>query len=345
MGHFGSDPPTAPRRGPGRQLGTLVLPTRTRLPWLAPVHAGHPWVMTDQTPFAGRVVVGFDGSPTSRQATDWAAAEARARGRGLGLVHALLPPVTTGGLGVGLPPSLDVIDTLERTASEELDRTAASLSGLDVTTTVAIGSPSAVLLAASETADLVVVGSRGRGGFTGLLLGSVGAQVAAHASCPVVVFRAAPAQTANRVVVGVDGSVAGAAALEFAFDAASRRGSSILAVHAWDVPSYDLIVMPDGPVPLPLADVADDEVRLAAEALAGFREAYPDVEVEERLTRSPAVRALVDASADAALLVVGTRGRSPALGALLGSVSNGVLHRARVPVAVVGPAAHEASAA
>lgn len=299
--------------------------------------------MSEQPPFAGRVVVGFDGSQTSRQAADWAAAEARSRGRGLTLVHALLPPVTTGGLGVGLPPSLDVIEALERQAADELAEAATAFTDVDVTTRVTIGAPSAVLLDASDTADLVVVGSRGRGGFAGLLLGSVGAQVAAHAHCPAVVFRGVPRPEASAVVVGVDGSPAAASALEFAFEAASRSGGALVALHAWDVPSYDLIVLPDGPVPLPLSEVADDEVRLAAEALAGFRERYPDVDVEERLVRGPAVQALVEASDEAALLVVGSRGRSPALGALLGSVSNGVLHKAHVPVVVVPPAPETAS--
>ena len=174
---------------------------------------------------------------------------------------------------------------------------------------------------------------------------AVGAQVAAHGSCPTVVIRDVPRPGAEGVVVGLDGSPAAMSALDFAFQAASRAGSRLIAVHAWDVPSYDLIVVPDGPVPLPLSDVADDEVRLAAEALAGFRDEYPDVTVEERLVRAPAVQALVDASAEASLLVVGTHGRSPALGALLGSVSHGVLHKASIPVAVVPPAPEVASAA
>lgn len=300
--------------------------------------------MPSTSPYRGRVVVGFDGSAAAREAARWAAAEARARGRGLALVHALLPPVTTGGLGVGLPPSLDVIEALERQAGDELAEVAAEFGDVDVTTRVAIGAPSAVLLEATEDAELVVVGSRGRGGFKGLLLGSVGAQVAAHAQCPVIVHRGVPPAGVARVVVGLDGSPAASSALEFAFEAASRHRASLVAVHAWDVPSYDLIVVPEGPVPVPLTDVADGEVRLAAEALAGYRDRYPDVDVEERLVRSPAVPALVEVAKDASLLVVGTRGRSPLLGTLLGSVSNGVLHKATVPVAVVPPA-HDAPSA
>jgi nucleotide-binding universal stress UspA family protein len=159
-----------------------------------------------------------------------------------------------------------------------------------------------------------------------------------------VIRNAAPAG-ATAVVVGIDGSPAAESALAFAFDTASRRGWSVVAVHAWDVPAYDLLIVPNGPVPIPLADVADDEIRMTAEVLAGFREDYPDVEVEEQLVRSPAVQALVNASANAALVVVGTHGHGPTMSALLGSVSNGVLHKSKVPVAVVPPVAPEPSAA
>ena len=293
--------------------------------------------MTDEQAYAGRVVVGYDGSDSSTRAAQWAADEARTRGRGLTLVHAILPPVTTGGLGVGLPPSLDLIDQMEQHAKQQMDAFAATLRGVDVRTVVSVGSPSSVMLEASEGADLVVVGSRGRGGFTGLLLGSVGAQVAAHAACPVAVIRQLAPEDALTVVVGIDGSPAAEAALAVAFDEASHHGWSITAVHAWDVPAYDLLIVPNGPVPVPLTDVADDEVRLTAEVLAGFRDDYPDVEVEERLVRSPAVQALVTASDHAAMIVVGTHGHGPAMGALLGSVSNGLLHKATVPVVVVPP--------
>ena len=301
--------------------------------------------MVDGRTYEGRVVVGFDGSDSAKRAATWAAREAMLRGRGLTLTHAILPPVTTGGLGVGLPPSLDLVNELERQAKEHLDAFAEEFTTLDVATVVSIGAPSAVLLEATETADLVVLGSRGRGGFKGLLLGSVGAQVAAHAECPTVVIREPLHEAAHDVVVGIDGSPAAEAALAFAFEEASFHGWGVIAVHAWDVPAYDLIIVPNGPVPIPLADVADDEVRLAAEVLAGFREDFPDVEVQERLVRAPAVSAILEAAQDAAMIVVGTHGHGPAMSALLGSVSNGLLHKAKIPVAVVPPKHAEPSAA
>ncbi len=303
--------------------------------------------MTTETSYRGRVVVGFDGSDAARAAVDWAAAEAALRGRGLTIVHAILPPVTTGGLGVGLPPSLDIIDDLEAAARDEIEQVAAKLrtEDLEVDGVVRIGAPSSVMLEASEEADLVVIGSRGHGGFRGLLLGSVGAQVAAHAGCPVAVIRHGAPEGAAKVVVGIDGSAAAEAALAFAFDEASRRGWSVQAVHAWDVPAYDLLIVPNGPVPIPLSDVADDEIRLTAEVLAGFRDDYPDVDVVESLLRAPAVQALLDASADAAMVVVGTHGHGPAMGALLGSVSNGLLHKVTTPIVVVPPAPEPPDAA
>jgi nucleotide-binding universal stress UspA family protein len=297
--------------------------------------------MSDESRYRGRIVVGFDGSESSVMAARWAAASAVLRGRDLVLVQAMVPPVGGGGFAMSMPPSLDLIDQLEAAAREEIETMARAVRGefpgLEVLGIVAIGAPSAVLLDAAETAELVVIGSRGRGGFRGLLLGSVGAQVAAHAGCPVAVLRGGPDPHATKVVVGIDGSPAAGSALRFAFDEASRRGWSVHAVHAWDVPAYDLLIVPAGPVPVPLRDVADDEVRLTAEALAGFREEYPDVDVVEQLVRAPAVSALLDAADGASMIVVGTHGRGPAMGALLGSVSNGVIHKAALPVVVVPP--------
>ncbi len=289
----------------------------------------------DHTAWAGRIVVAIDGSVSALNAARWAAAEAVARGRGLTLAHALVPPVMGGGFSIGLPPRLDILDTMREEAMTELGKIADGLEGDDITIEIQIGSASALMIQASESADLLVLGSRGHGGFKGLLVGSVGTQVASHAQCPTVILREQPRASAHQVVVGIDGSPHSMAAIAFAFDEASRHGWELIAIHAWDVPAYDLIITPQGAVPFPLADVADSEIRLAAEVLAGFRTDYPDVTVQERLVRAPAVQAILEASVDAALIVVGTRGHGPAVGAVLGSVSNGLLHRAPVPVAVV----------
>jgi nucleotide-binding universal stress UspA family protein len=291
--------------------------------------------MTDWAAWQGRVVVGVDGSDMSLIAVQWAANEARLRGCGLTLVASISPPVSAAGFGPAYPPALDLLGSLHTQAQKMLDEVSATVTDLDVMTRVEVGSPSGVLIQASEKAALVVLGSRGRGGFKGLLLGSVGAQVASHTDCPTIVIRSAPRTDAKQVVVGIDESPASQAAVAFAFDFADRHSCEVIAVHAWDIPAYDLLVVPNAPVPVALTDVADDEIRLAAEILAGFRTDFPNVRVQERLVRSAAVDALLNAATDAALIVVGTRGHGPAVGALLGSVSNGVLHKAQVPVAVV----------
>lgn len=291
--------------------------------------------MAHSETYDGRVVVGFDGSPQAQRAVTWAAHEAGARGRGLTVVHALMPPVMTGGLGVGLPTSPEVLSRMETSAREQLAGVADTLDLDEVRIAVEIGSPSGVLLEASETADLVVVGSRGRGGFARLLLGSVAAQVAAHADCPAAIIPAEARPDAQELVVGIAATPDSEAALAFAFEEASRHGWSLTAVHAWDVPAYDLLIVPNAPVPVALSDVADGEVRLSAEVLAGFRDVYPDVEVYERLVQGPPVQAILQASENPAMIVVGTRGRGPTLGSLLGSISNGVLHKSKAPVVVV----------
>ncbi len=296
-------------------------------------------------PFAGRIVVGMDGSDGSLKAAKWAVGEARVRGRGITLAHAIIPTTASSSFGVFVSPRLDLIDDMRNGVVEALTRTAAELDSADVQVVVEIGTPSALLLTASDTAEFIVLGSRGRGGFKALLLGSVGSQVTSHANCPVIVMRGDPRTDANEIIVGIDGSEHSLAALDFAFDEASRHGFKVIAVHAWDVPSFDLIITSEGPVPLPLEHVADGEVRLVAEILAGYTEQYPDVRVAEHLVRGPAVQALLNSSTNAVMIVLGTRGRNAAIGALLGSTSNGVLHKAKVPVAIIPLSPEELEAA
>jgi nucleotide-binding universal stress UspA family protein len=230
----------------------------------------------------------------------------------------------------------DLLERMQEATQARADEARKAHSGLEVGVKVALGSPAAVLVEASAHADMVVVGSRGMGGFRGLLVGSVGVQVASNSECPAVVVRKAPSTAASTVVVGVDGSELSLAALDFAFDIADRRGWRVLAVHAWEVPSYDVLAAPSGPPPIDVEDLAANEERVFAESLAGLRELHPGVVIEEHVVKGPSVRAILDASDDPALIVLGTRGRGEFLGAMLGSVSQGILHRAKAPVAVIG---------
>lgn len=288
---------------------------------------------------SGAVMVGYDGSTMSQTAAHWAAREAVARGLPLVLAHAFTPPI--GGFSDGYISSVgaDVVATMQESADASLLEMVAALAAahpqLDVRHQVLVASPSAALIEASNDATLLVVGSRGLGGFRGLILGSVGVQVATHSQCPTVVLRGEPSPSADCVVVGIDNSPLSAPALEFAFDFASRHGLRLLAVHAWDISTHDVLGT-TATMPVPnLQELGADEERMASEALAGFRGSYPDVDVEEHLIKGNTAKAIVEAGKNAALIVVGSRGRGELAGAVLGSVSQSVLHKAKIPVAVV----------
>jgi nucleotide-binding universal stress UspA family protein len=185
----------------------------------------------------------------------------------------------------------------------------------------------------ARQAPLVVLGDRGLGGFSGLIVGSVAVQVAAHAACPVLVARGS-AHLDGPVVVGVDGSEVSDHAVGFAFEEASLRRASLRAVLAW---RYPVSTGPGDMLPLVYdsAELAAEEELALAEATAGWSERYPDVDVIRHLDRGRPSKVLVQESAGAQLVVVGARGRGGFTGLLLGSVSHAVLHHAQCPVAVV----------
>jgi nucleotide-binding universal stress UspA family protein len=283
----------------------------------------------------GAIVVGVDGSPTSDLALDWALDDATRRGLDVHLVHAYVrdyPATTTVG-----PDERDDASVAESIMSSGLRRCGARAPGVQVTGAVHAGSAAHHLIDASSVADSVVVGTEGRRGLARLLLGSVAGQVAAHAHCPVVVVRvraAAAGDAAPRVVVGVD-DTSSAPALERAFVEAAARGAQLTAVLAWWWgPTYVELSATaktdDAAVERAAGDVLDT-------ALAPWEKAYPTVPVTRVVVRGDAVDALVEQSADADLVVVGSRGRGGFTGLLLGSVSQRVVQLAHCPVLV----AHE----
>lgn len=280
------------------------------------------------------VVVGYDGSPASARAVDFAAQEAESRAVDLEVVTAWDPPMVDLGMGSGSVVDPNLSEAVENRAGE-VAAEGAALGGPDAIATVLAGPAAAALVDRSRTADLVVIGSHARHAVADLLLGGVSQQVAAHAVCPVVVVRGAPRGT-DRVAVGIDGSPSAGRALDFAFEQASRRGWSLRVVHAWDVAvigfDVDASTYPEGGI---IDDVRDAETRLSAEVLAGHVARYPDVAVEVRVARGPAAKVLVEAAVDCDLLVTGSRGRGGFSSLLLGSVSHKVLHHAPCNVAIV----------
>jgi nucleotide-binding universal stress UspA family protein len=285
------------------------------------------------------IVVGFDGSPQSTWAIDWAAREASLLGAPLVLVHAFVDHsvVQSGVPGMAFVPypSHELRTRAEHRCRGVVESLLDQAPGLVVTEDVVAGDPARALVEHSRTARLLVMGGRGRGPVKGFVLGSTCARVVAHAVCPTVVVheRASTTLPDLRVVLGVDGLEDCAAATRFAFEEADRRGAGLTVVHTWDV---DL----DGAAPsLTWAvdrDEAQEQERMAlAASIAGYRSEFPGVDVRSHVVRAHPVEQLARQSENAALLVVGTRGRSRLTALTLGSVSLGVLARAHCPVAVV----------
>lgn len=268
---------------------------------------------------AAPILVGVDGSPSAATAVRWAAAQAARERRPLHLLHASLwpllrhPPARSG-------PAMRA--RAEAIVSDAVAESRAAEPGLDVHGLLADGDPGTVLVHRSEGAALIVVGSRGLGGFAGLLLGSVGVHLAGHARCPVAVVRG-DADATGPVVVGVDGSTGSAAALRWAVAEAERRGTTAVAVHAWSLPS-DVEYAGSGDV---------DALRTAAAHT--LEAAVRDTPAQPRLVEGGVAAALLDTATGASLLVLGARGRGGFPGLALGGATHALLHHAPCPVVVV----------
>ncbi|MEV8550172.1 universal stress protein [Streptomyces glaucescens] len=285
------------------------------------------------------VIAGVDGSPSSLAAVDVAAREARLRGTSLRVVHALGRPAAH--LPTGAAPWSAADRGLEPMVhggvARAEERARAAEPGLEITRSVVAGDALEVLEIESRSAALTVVGSRGLTGFTGLLLGSTAVYLAAHGHGPLMVVRGRP-DPAGPVLLAVDGSPAGERAVEFAFAEAALRGAPLVALHVWNTWSERAYEGPGDPLTAVVADadrLREAEQRLLDGTVAAWQEAYPEVTVERRLVRSRIRNALIDASREAQLVVVGARGSGGFTGLLLGSVSQALLHHAHCPVTVV----------
>ncbi|HWO61060.1 MAG TPA: universal stress protein, partial [Umezawaea sp.] len=194
------------------------------------------------------------------------------------------------------------------------------------------GDPVTVLIAASTSAFEVVVGSRGYGGFTGVMAGSTATALSAHAHSPVVVVRGSAARP-GPIVVGVDGSATSEQALARAFDQADVEGARLVAVHVWHpLPAWIIGIALDE---RDRVEMESEHHRLLSERLAGWQEKHPDVPVERVVAQGHVAQRLVDYSDTARLVVVGSRGRDGFAGLLLGSTSQALLHHSPCPVLVV----------
>lgn len=283
----------------------------------------------------GRVVVGVDGSPESENALRWAATRAKARGQGLTVLAAQRPFAGTrvGALVGKLAGGEDWAQIRKRLA-DACAPLSQRYDGLDVDSRVVAATPADALIEASEVAALVVLGTRGLGGVKAKLLGSVADAVATGARGPVVVvpdgFDTAPSAP---VVVGIADGDGSLDAQRFAVQEALADERSLRGVRAWD---RTAMPPPGDPAEADAtAGVISRETALAERAMAAVTAGHEGLRHTVRVVRGDPAEALIEASYDAALVVVGRRGLGTVAGMLLGSTSRAVLARASCPAAVV----------
>ncbi|MEW2131986.1 universal stress protein [Streptomyces sp. NPDC005435] len=298
------------------------------------------------------VTVGFDGTPESRAAADWAAREARLRALPLRIVH-VREPVPEPMAQAPLPGGETYQQWTERVPGESAERLRLRHPGVEVVVEQCAGDPVEVLCEAAASAEPLVLGSRGLGGIGGFVAGSVGLAVMARAERPVVAVRAdeptvgrhgpAPATGGTPtapVVLGLDTAGPDETLLRFAFGAAARYGVPLRVVHAWRPPpayayelsayAYDLAGPGEG-----AGSVGELEADALTKVLQPWRQSFPGVGVVEETRPGSAARVLVEAAREAGLVVVGKRLRAGRLGTHLGHVAHAVLHHVAAPVAVV----------
>ncbi|WP_055551619.1 universal stress protein [Streptomyces sp. NBRC 110028] len=288
----------------------------------------------------GRVVVGLDGSDSAWQALDRAVGEAARRGATLEIVHAW-PWARTDPLAFDADaepqrPPVEVARTVLRLA---MARVAEQEPELRVVPTLTPQDAVPELLRIGERASLIVVGTRGLGGFTGLLLGSVGLRLAAHTHRPLLVVRGdapAPAygpEGHGKVLVGVE-SGADEVAARYGFEDAIRRGARLRVLYAW---AHPRLFAGDHTLPSreAVALRAEREQEVTYRVVAALREEFGQVRVQEHTAHSAPAQALVEASRAADVLVLAVQRRTARLGMQLGPVTHAVLHHAHCPVVLV----------
>lgn len=291
------------------------------------------------------VVVAVDGSEASKVAVRWAANTANKRGIPLRLAASYTMPQFL--YAEGMVPPQELFDDLQAETMEKVDEARSLAHGvapeLKIGHTIAEGSPIDMLLDMSRDVTMIVMGSRGLGGLSGMVMGSVSAAVVSHAACPVVVVREDnPVNEDTKygpVVAGVDGSEVSQRATEFAFAEADARGSELVAVHTWMDMQVQASLAGLSAAQQQWEEVEREQSELLTQRLQPLIDQYPNVPVKKIITRDRPVRALVEQSEGAQLLVVGSHGRGGFKGMLLGSTSRALLQSAPCPMMVVRPEA------
>ena len=283
------------------------------------------------------IVVATDGSEHALRAVEWAALESVLRGTPLRIVSAaaMLPRMMAGQGGAGVDT---VAGALTRNRDQALAAAAALAAavapGLVTGTGDLTGQPAQAVAGSGSGALMLVVGSRGAGAFTALVLGSVSRYAASRASCPVVVVRDVPPSPHRHVGVGLGDLADCDGALTFAFEEAAQRNASLTALHAWDAPQADISRAGESFTAPGLQHAGEEAGRQLRALLDSWRAKYPDVKVSQDVVHGHPARALVGLSARADLVVIGRHARHAGLPGP-GAVRHAVLNHAHGPVAIV----------
>ncbi|MDO9379003.1 MAG: universal stress protein [Nocardioidaceae bacterium] len=289
---------------------------------------------------SGAVVVGTDGSESSRGALRWAVHEAQRLALPLRVFIALDDFVLPGAY---MPSNvlLEDADATKQLVMDDPELAAAVQDGVDVSAVTVSGTPSQVLLEAAEDARMLVVGCRGGGGFSRLIMGSTSTTLAGHARLPVVVVPDAwhpLTEPPGSVVLGVDLHAPVTESIEFAMAHAAALGVRMRAVAVWDTGKQRLFDAGERASAFESAHGAG--ISHLGVIMRPWLKAYPDVEVIHQMVSGHPAGSLVDMAEDvgAGLVVVGRPRTTSLLGFPLGSTADAVLHHAGCPTAVVPPA-------
>ncbi|KUH82899.1 MULTISPECIES: universal stress protein [unclassified Mycobacterium] len=283
------------------------------------------------------ILVGVDGSPDSEAAIRWATHEALMRDQPIRLLHAITPVVVTWPVAYLETSYVDAMEANGRDVLDQAQKVVQAAAGDNapptIETQVVHAAAPPALVDASRDAYMTVSGSRGLGAIGRVFLGSVSSGLLHHGHGPVVILGGSTARTGDHtspVLLGVDGSPSSEEATALAFDAASRRGVGLVALHAWSDAGFPAIESD-------WERYEGEGHRILAERLAGWQERYPDVQVQRRIVGDDPARRLVESSEQAQLVVIGSRGRGGFASLVLGSVAAKVAQAAKAPVIVVRP--------
>jgi nucleotide-binding universal stress UspA family protein len=282
-----------------------------------------------------RISVGFDESPSSRAAVEWAAAEAVARGGSLRIISCYHLPLVGDSTYAWTPTEAyrGLLDATEAGMRDVAEAARAAHPGLEVVTEPSAGPPGSLLLEGAKPGDLVVVGSSAHKGAAGVLYGNTSHYLVRESPCPVVVVPAhVHGGAPDRVVVGVDGSDDSTEALLWAGEEADRYGIGLTVVHAWTYP-----YRPVDPPSIQARDVMRIDAACVLESAAATARDRFAAQVETQLVEAGPAAALTEAVRDGDLLVLGSRGRGALKSTIFGSTVNAVTDTSAVPVVVVRP--------